>query len=164
MLGLGFGFYCFDTAEQASEAPGDGATASKSEGAKTARPDERSLSVDGGAALRIETALEKGSLESALEGLRELVLARDRNQAEMIDLIRRIGMTPALEQDPRFQELDGISRELDGRINIAQATMLQHDVDPEAIRAIMKEHRERAGRITAIRELSDDLGPPPARR
>ena len=164
VLGLGFGIYRFGGGEEAQEtAPGDPVASPRGE-TKTARPDERSLSLDGGAALKVERALEKGSHESALEGFRELILARERNGEEMIELIRRRQGIADIDQEPRFKELDELNRDLEGRINIAQATMLQHDVDPEAIRAIMKEHRERAGRITAIRELSDDLGPPPARR
>jgi hypothetical protein len=154
VLSLGFGIYRLGRGEPVRDTLQRETAAGAIEQTKTSRRDDPNLSLDGGASLKIERALERSSQSEALEGFRELIQAQGLNQAEEIEFIRR-SATVGYEQDPRFIALEDRSRELSGRINIAQATMLQHDVDPEAIWAIIAEHRKRASKLVAIRELQE---------
>jgi hypothetical protein len=119
---------------------------------KRERRGDDGSSLDGGASLKIESALEKSSTAEALEGFRELVEAADRNRAELIALIREIG-TADYQQDPRFLKLEDRSRDFNGRINVARAALGEHGVDHEVVDAIMVDTAQRVERSRAILEL-----------
>src|SRR5438105_4775516 len=114
LLGLGLLVYRFGTGEPQQAT----AVIPVERIAKAERRSDDSLSLDGGASVKIERALEKSYPEEALEGFRELVQASVRNNSELIVLIPQIA-NEAYQDDPRFRELDDRVRELNGRINVA---------------------------------------------
>lgn len=108
----------------------------------------------GGQALRkIREAVQKKSPGQALEGLRELTSLHEEAVQEQIDLMSQADKLDDTRGKARLGAISARIEVLKDRFLEAGECLKEGEVDPAAIDALLREHRERLGRLTAIGEL-----------
>lgn len=104
---------------------------------------------------KIEKALETGAHDEALEGFRELFIARDQAFDEVLALAKEKREIDDPTVAPRLKKLQDRTNELSVLIAETQFALRNGDVDLAAIDTVLKEHSERANRFGIIRELQN---------
>lgn len=152
---------CDERSDTAASTPQNRQGSSHLTESTSARPsksparEERQRTVHAGVLRKIEKALETKAHDEAIEGFRELFIAREQAFDEVLALAKEKRETKDPATAATLKKLEDRINELSTLIAETQFALRNGDVDLAAIDTVLKEHSERTARFGIIRELQN---------